>query len=179
MSEVQDPTNNAVDPRWLTIRVSRINLAVTLIGAAVAFPAILIVQLPPLTQVSLLAMFTFALGWDLYVIYLKAPDSARAFSLFDLDRPATTPGDAASNKAKSTAPVLGIRLRVTGTSLAGTEKTGTVLRAAFVSPWFTTLRYRLPEDSKWRRCWPHIIPLWADSLDKEEFRKVRVALRWK
>ena len=101
MSEVQDPTNNAVDPRWLTIRVSRINLAVTLIGAAVAFPAILIVPLPPLTQVSLLAMFTFALGWDLYVIYLKAPDSVRAFSLFDLDRPATTPGDEASNKAKS------------------------------------------------------------------------------
>ena len=70
-------------------------------------------------------------------------------------------------------------MRVTGTTRAGAEKTGTVLRVGFVSTWFTTLRYRLPDDPRWRRCWPHIIPLWADSLDKEEFRKVRVALRWK
>ena len=179
MSEVQEHTNINADPRWITVRVSRINLAVTLIGALLAFPGLFLVPLSAQVRIALLVAFVLAIAWDLYLIFLKSPDSARAFYLFDLDVPksALTPGKV--EKSSSADPVLGVQMRVTGSSLLGAEKSGVVLRAAFVSPWFTALRYRLPNDPAWRRYWPHVIPLWSDSIDKEEFRKIRVALRWK
>ncbi|MEQ1518057.1 MAG: hypothetical protein ABL931_16375, partial [Usitatibacteraceae bacterium] len=98
-----------------------------------------------------------------------------AFYLYDLDRPPTSGG------AASSLPNLGIRVRYALASglLTPREAEGAIVKGAFVSPWFTAVRYSLPNDPTWRKWWPHVLPLWADSLAAEPFRKVRVALKWK
>ncbi len=176
MAELQDPANISTDPRWIAIRVSRINLAISAAGVLLAFPIMwLLVGIPLAFRLAILVLFVLAMAWDLHLILLKGRQSVRSFYLFDRD-PAKQPDAASATTSK-----LGIRLRFARAALLDGDsgREGEVLPGAFVSPWFTTLRYRLPDDPSWRRYWPHIIPLWRDSLDAEEFRKVRVALKWK
>ena len=168
MPEVQEPANISADPRWIPVRVSRINLAVTGFGALLSFPVLLLLPIPLWIRLSLLAIFVAAMAWDIYLILLKAPGSAGAFYLFDLD--------ATAKSSTSEQSRLGIRVRRARTAA---ELEGTVLPKAFVSPWFTALRYRLPDDATWRRWWPRVIPLWTDSIDRDAFRKIRVELKWK
>ncbi|MCY7386477.1 MAG: hypothetical protein LH481_00160, partial [Burkholderiales bacterium] len=113
--------------------------------------------------------------WDLRLILLKSARSVNAFYLFDLDV-LRDPGSTPSNQAK-----LGIRVRyVRAYGLLPTnEAEGIILSGAFVSPWFTAVRYALPRDPAWRKWWPHIIPVWADSVAADAFRRLRVALKWK
>ncbi len=194
MSEVQVADKKTSDPRWITLQVSRINLGISLVGTLLAFPVMLLVSgLPPSVRIALLAGFVFAMAWDLRLILLKDRYSVGAFYLFDLDPPPAPFASAASGASgtsgtKGPAPGtgadasrLGIRLRFANAAKhpLGAECDATVLPRAFVSPWFTALRYRLPGDPAWRRWWPRVIPLWPDSLDSAEFRKTRVALKWK
>lgn len=179
MSKVQEPANSFDDPRWIPVRVSRINLAVTVVGALVTFPVLLLLPIALWIRLALLGVFTAAMAWDIYLILLRAPGSVGAFYCFDLDRPAASSSDMAPSVNR---PRLGIRVRRAQQSRKGTESTageGVVLPKAFISPWFTALRYRLDDDARWRRWWPRVIPLWPDSIGKEEFRKIRVALKWK
>lgn len=165
------------DPRWIAIRVSRINLAVTLGGAAVAFPLLFVVPISPAVRVALLLAFLLAMVFDLALTLLRVPQSVTAFYLFDIERDASLrpPGQGAAGA------VLGIRVRHRGHSQrsAANEHEGTVPAGSFVTPWFTALRYRLPQDPAWRRAWPRVIPLWSDSIGAEDFRRTRVALKWK
>lgn len=176
MAELQVPANISSDPRWIAVRVSRINLAISGAGVLLAFPIMLLTERLPLwLRLTILLLFVLAMAWDLHLILLKGRHSVRGFYLFDRDP---------SKQRDATSAVtskLGIRLRFARAAPVDADPgcEGEVLAGAFVSPWFTTLRYRLPDDPPWRRYWPHIIPLWRDSLDAEEFRKVRVALKWK
>lgn len=185
MPEVQAPDNNSLDPRWIALRVSRINLGITVLGAVLAFPVMwLLGEMPPWIRISLLVGFVLSMAWDLRLILLKGRDSVGAFYLFDLDpQSALAAAGAPSGKRQAGAdsPRLGIRIRFANAVKhpAAAERDGIVLSGAFVSPWFTTLRYQLPGDGAWRRWWPRLIPLWADSLDAGKFRKIRVALKWK
>ena len=189
MSEIQGPENKSADPRWIRLRVSRINLGVTLVGALVAFPLMLLIrEMPAWFRISLVAGLVLSVTWDLRLILLKGRDSVGAFYLFDVDPPPPpqslpgSPGVKPGNrKAGADSPKLGIRIRFANGAkhpVPG-ERDGIVLQRAFVAPWFTALRYRLPGDAAWRRWWPRVIPLWPDSLDGAEFRKIRVALKWK
>ena len=184
MSEIQGPENKSLDPRWITLRVSRINLGITLLGAALAFPLIGLINLPPWIQLSLLVALGLSVTWDLRAILHKRRDSVGAFYFFDLNPapPPAAPGiQPGKRNAGADLPRLGIRIRFANAAKhpAAAERDGMVLQRAFVSPWFTTLRYQLPADAAWRRWWPRVIPLWTDSLDAGEFRKIRVALKWK
>jgi hypothetical protein len=162
------------DPRWIAIRVSRVNLAVTLVGAAMAFPALFLVPIAPGARAALLVALLLAMTGDLVLALLRLPSSVVAFYLIDLDR-------LASAGASEPGPAQGIRIRQRGrrASPAGPEREGVVLAGSFVTPWFTALRYRLPRDAAWRRAWPRVIPLWPDSIAPDEFRRTRVALKWK
>ncbi|MEP7154970.1 MAG: hypothetical protein ABI905_04310 [Betaproteobacteria bacterium] len=193
MPEVQAPGNNSpapasrpadavlADPRWILLRVSRINLAITLLGALLAFPLMWwLSMVPAWIRFALLMVFAASMAWDLWLILLKGRHSVGAFYLFDLDRagPRTAEG---ARAAGSDAPKLGIQIRFANAAkhLLSAEREGVVLPKAFVSPYFTALRYRLPDDPAWRRYWPRVIPLWTDSLDADEFRRLRVMLKWK
>lgn len=160
------------DPRWIEVRVSRINLALTVGGALLAFPVLFIVSMHPWLRVGLLVTFAAAAAWDIYLILLKSPYSIRAFHLFELGAHGATP-------ESGQVPRLGIRARVSGGNLSPREVEGVVLPKAVVSPWFTALRYRLPGDAAWRRWWPRAMPIWPDSIPAEDFRKIRVLLKWK
>ncbi len=158
------------------MRVSRINLAISVAGVLLAFPIMYLIQgMPQVVRLSVLLLFVLAMAWDLHLILLKGRHSVGAFYLFDRDPVKKTDADAKQGSK------LGIRVRFARKSLTVDDdgREGEVLAGAFVSPWFTALRYRLPDDSAWRRYWPRIIPLWRDSIDAGEFRKVRVALKWK
>lgn len=163
------------DPRWIAIRVSRINLAVTLGGAAVAFPMLFVVPISSAMRVALLLAFALAMAFDLVLTLLRVPQSVTAFYLFDIERDSAPPPPGGDR------PVLGIRVRHRGRDgrKVTREYAGTVPAGSFVTPWFTALRYRLPADPAWRRLWPRVIPLWPDSIGAEDFRRTRVALKWK
>lgn len=176
MSEVQDPANASADPRWIVLRVSRINLGIMLAGALLAFPVMLLIsEIPVWVRLTLLAALVLSMLWDLQLVLLKGRHSVGAFYLLDLDPPRDT------KASRLAASRLGIRIRFARPSAhANTGETeGIVLKGSFVTPWFTALRYRLPGDAAWRRVWPRVIPLWPDSLDENEFRRIRVALKWK
>ncbi len=175
MENNESNENKSDDPRWITLRVSRINLGLNLGGALLAFPVMFLLhELPDWVRFSLALGLALSLAWDLRLILLKARASVGAFRVFDLDPPK-------DSVATVDSPKLGIRVRFANakSNAAAPEREGVVLRKAFVSPWFTALRYRLPDDPAWRRGWPRVIPLWPDSIDAEEFRKIRVALKWK
>ena len=175
MSIVQEAENTAEDPRWIPLRVSRINLLINSAGVLIALAMLVLVPLPRWVRIGLAVMFLAAFLWDLRLILLKSRQSVGAFYLFDLDAAPQT--DAKAPKAEK----LGIRVRyalsrgLVGMSVAE----GVILSGAFVSPWFTAVRYALPQDPKWRKWWPHIIPVWPDSIEAESFRRLRVALKWK
>ena len=175
MPNVQEPENALSDPRWIVLRVSRINLLIDLVGVLLALGILGLVPLPLLLRIGLAVIFLAAFVWDLRLILLKNRQSVGAFYLFDHDD-APTADTAAPQAAK-----LGIRVRYTTLSALqlSREAEGIILSGAFVSPWFTAVRYALPQDPRWRKWWPHIIPLWPDGLAAEPFRKVRVALKWK
>lgn len=162
------------DPRWIAIRVSRVNLAVTLAGAAAAFPALFLVPIAPGARAALLVAFLLAMTVDLVLLLLRLPASVIAFHLVDLDRLVPAGGS-------EPGPAQGIRIRQRGRwgAPTGPEREGVVLAGSFVTPWFTALRYRLPQDAAWRRAWPRVIPLWPDSIAPDDFRRTRVALKWK
>ena len=175
MPNVQEPENALSDPRWMVLRVSRINLLVNAVGVLAALAMLGLVALPLWVRIGLAVAFVAAFLWDLRLILMKSRQSVGAFYLFDRD-------DTPTADVTSTQPAkLGIRVRyaqLSGLQLSR-EAEGNILSGAFVSPWFTALRYSLPQDPRWRKWWPHIIPLWPDSLAAEPFRKVRVALKWK
>ena len=196
MPEVQAPENNSPaaapspDPRWIVLRVSRINLCITLVGALLAFPLMWwLSMVPAWVRLTLLLAFALSMAWDLWLILLKGRHSVGAFYLFDLDTvlehhtglDVQGAESRTAARAKSDAPKLGIQVRFANAAkyLLAAEREGVVLHGAFVSPWFTALRYRLPDDPAWRRYWPRVIPLWQDSLDAAEFRRLRVMLKWK
>ena len=167
--------------------MSRINLAVSMVGALLAYPVMLLVEgMSPAIRIGLLVLFSIAMAWDLRLILLRGRQSVRAFYLFDRD-PAliaaagiTQAPDGGSGPSRGR-PALSIRVRLARAPLAeGAEGIeGEVLGGSFVSPWFAAVRFRLPGDPPWRRWLPRIIPLWCDSIDADQFRRTRVLLKWK
>ncbi len=174
MQIVQESANTVTDTRWIVLRVSRINIALNSIGVLMAIGAMAFLPLPQWLRISMALLFLAAFAWDLKLILLKSRDSVGAFYVFDLDSSvhAYAP-DTRSAK-------LGIRVRYAIAGLIGVrEAEGAVLSGAFVSPWFTAVRYALPDDPRWRKWWPHILPIWPDCIAADQFRRLRVALKWK
>ena len=175
MPIVQESESATQDPRWIALRVSRINLIISGVGVVFALAMLGLVPLPNGLRLVLATVFFAAFLWDLRLILLKSSRSVNAFYLFDLDV-SDGAGEVTSQPAK-----LGIRVRHVRESglLATNANEGIILSGAFVSPWFTAVRYKLPRDPAWRKWWPHIIPVWADSVAADAFRRLRVALKWK
>lgn len=162
------------DPRWIAIRVSRINLGVTVLGAVLAVPMLFVVPIPPVVRAVLLGLFLGAMVLDLLFALLILPTSVVAFQLVGHEAP--TPAAGTGER-----PALAVRICQRGRTgmLEQPVKDAIVLAGSFVTPWLTVIRYRLPGDLAWRRAWPRVIPIWPDSIPQEDFRRTRVALKWK
>ena len=164
------------DPRWLRLRPSRIHLALTVVGTLVACSIIALLPLPWGQRLALIAAVTLLATWETRRARLLGAGAINAFYLLD----AGTSTDATAG-SKGADGALAIRLRydVAPEQKASAEVEGVVLPGAYVTPWFSNLPYRLPNDPRWRQRWPRIISLWPDSLDADSFRRVRVQLKWK
>ena len=175
MPIVQAAESAAIDPRWIALRASRIHLMINVAGIMVALAILGLVPLSNWLRLGLGAVFFAVFLWELRLILLKSRRSVNAFYLFDLDV-ASDSGNVLPQPAK-----LGIRVGYVHASglVSASEAEGVILNGAFVSPWFTAVRYALPQDPMWRKWWPHIISIWPDGIDAEAFRRLRVALKWK
>ena len=174
MQIVQESATTVTDPRWIMLRISRINIALNSVGVLMAIGTLAFLPLPQWLRIAMALIFLAAFAWDLRLIMLKSRQSVSAFYVFDVD------SSAYANALDTQAAKLGIRVRYSIDGLIGVrEAEGTVLSGAFVSPWFTAVRYALPDDPHWRKWWPHIIPIWPDSIAADQFRRLRVALKWK
>lgn len=174
MQIVQESANTVTDPRWIVLRISRVNIALNSIGVLMAIGAVAFLPLPQWLRIAMSLIFLAAFAWDLRLILLKSRQSVSAFYVFDVD------SSAHANVPDTQAAKLGIRVRYSIDGLIGVrEAEGAILSGAFISPWFTAVRYSLADDPRWRKWWPHIIPIWPDCIAAEQFRRLRVALKWK
>lgn len=171
MTTPQDSTEMAPnDPRWIAIRPSKTHLAIVTLGTALACVVLLWVPLPIIARLSLLLLVIATGAWNVLHILQKNTKAIAAFYLME----AETGTVSANAQAPASAQGIRLRYRHSDSIVEGVVGTG-----AFVSPWFSTIAYRLADDPSWRRRFPRIITLWRDALDAEAFRLTRVRLRWK
>ncbi len=157
------------DPRWIVRRPSRLHLALVLAGCALALGVLLWVPLPMALRVGLMLGVGLLCGLSVQCILLKNHAAVAAFYFFEVE-------DTKAEKPSTGAPRQMIRLRY---AHDGGESEAAVCAGAFVSPLFSNIPYLRVGDPAWRRVMPHVITLWRDSLEAEEFRQTRVRLRWK
>jgi hypothetical protein len=153
------------DPRWIRLRPSRIALGLSVGGALLAAIAIGVLPLPAALRATLLGAVGLLLLADFHGNH--AHHGVESFCLLDSDP--RRDGDVG----------LAIRLRRSRRGLQDVEIEGRVLDGAFVTPWFTSVPYRLPGDRRWRRIWPRLLALWPDRLEADAYRRLRVQLKWK
>lgn len=168
------------DPRWVTLKPSNTNLALTLASGVLACGALWLIDIPDWGRAAILLVAFVVLSIDVYLVRLKSRDAIGAFYLFERDVLTTpTNADAAPEIKKE----LCVRIRYHNLakrkSAQDGEIEGIVHKSPYVSTYFSTIPYRLPNDPAWRRFMPRMISLWADSLDREQFRQVRVQLKWR
>lgn len=180
------------DPRWIRLRPSRIHLAVAVAGALGAGVVIALLPILAWVQLGMIAAIVLLALHEIHRARLRGAGAASAFYLFDVD--AAAEFEPHSIVARRARPALAIRLRLAAEQGNRGKKgnraqkppadlgdviEGVVLANAYVTPWFTSLPYRLTSDPPWRQRWPRIISLWPDSLDADAYRRVRVQLKWK
>lgn len=168
------------DHRWIQLAPSRLQIALTLLGALMAIALLVLVAWPAAFAASwrwlLVGLVSAGTLWELRQIFLQSAASIHAFYLLEIESE-TDIGEDYGNQAHDHGPKLGIRLQC-GRKHNMQFQQADVLKGAFVMPWFTAVPYRLPGDGFIRQIWPRILPLWRDSLDADAFRAVRMRLRW-
>jgi hypothetical protein len=164
MTELKKSPPSFDDPRWISIRASKIGIALTLMAGGIS--AIIITTLPIAWWAITALMFVLIalLALEISRLVLLRPDSIIAFYLVTLD-----PENAAHKNN------LGIRLRHRN----GRNSEGRVRDGAFVMPWFMNIPYDNTEERSWqRKLWPRVLPLWRDAVTLDDARRTRVKLRW-
>ncbi len=182
MSDIQDP-------RWILLKPSLTNLVMTLLSALLAAASLWLIDLDEWVRAGILLAALVVLAFDIYLIRFKSSDAIDAFYLFERDAVPTVPDSPPAESLPTTGKRLNeLALRV---RYANPEKRkgapganrfeaeGLVTKSPYVSTYFTTIPYRLPDDPAWRRWFPRVLALWADSLDREHFRQVRIRLKWR
>ena len=181
------------DPQWVALKPSSTNLILTLASGVLAMASLWLIDIPEWLRAVILLVALIVLVFDVYLIRFKSRDAVNAFYLFERDV-AVVPmqtfsppeGNQSAAKIISTSE-WAVRIRyanpgkrkksINNDAIEVAE--GVVTRTPYVSTYFTTIPYRLPNDPVWRRWFPHVLALWADSLDRDQFRQVRVKLKWR
>jgi hypothetical protein len=117
-------------------------------------------------------------------VYFVRHRNARAISALCLERReggvvAAAPAEAEKADKPQRELVLRLRYRFPGRAGGAPEVDATVLPRCYVSTYFTSISYLMPSDPAWRRWFPRVLPIWADGIDAEDFRRVRVLLKWR
>jgi len=183
--------DQVMDKRWIEIKPSNVNLALTLLAPLFAAGAVVVIEMPDWVRAVLLTLLFVATIADVYLVRHLSAGAVSAFYLFELDtpdrpdsvRPVVSGGESSPSQhgaQQGVARQLGIRLRYRYPAKRGgeVEAEGVVGSRAYVSTYFTSIPYRLLADPGWRRWFPRVVSVWADGIDREAFRRVRVQLKW-
>jgi hypothetical protein len=160
------------DPRWISIRVSRISIGLTVSASLVAAGVIILLPLVWWIAATMMIILASLLAMEISRIALLRTNSIVAFYLLDLDPENAVLPAAKTNISTSN---LGIRLRHRN----GHSSEGRVRAGAFVMTWFMNIPYDHTEEQSWqRKLWPRVLPLWRDAVTPDDARRTRVKLRW-
>jgi hypothetical protein len=179
-----NPSESA-DIRWISLRPSSVNLGLTLIAPLCAVGLLFVVDLPDWGR-ALIATAVFLV--TMIDVYFVRQRNARAISAFALDRRHVEAKAGARQEAAMAADeagesqqklVLRLRYRFPGRAGGAPEVEATVLPRCYVSTYFSSISYLMPGDPAWRRWFPRVLPIWADGIDADDFRHVRVLLKWR
>ena len=176
----ENNANTLADPRWVTIRPSNTNLILTSLLAMLAIGALWLVPLSLWLRIVLCCIALLILVVEVIQIRMLSRFAIGAFYLQLRDSPIVSDDSAAANSKR---PSLGIRVRYANPQLRGLkaadEADGAVCGSPYVSTYFSTITYILDSDPAWRRYMPRLLALWADGVEREQFRQVRVLLKWR
>jgi hypothetical protein len=182
MTTNQVPQSDAVtqttdSTNWISLKPSRANLTLTLLAWLLALVAIWLLPFSVWLRGAGMVLAGIVLLIEIVHIRMLGADAIGDFALITGEVPR-----AGKDGATASVTTLMVRLRYANPARravkAPTVVEGVVCGSPFVSTYFSTIPYRLPGDAAWRRFLPRILPLWADSLDHEAFRRVRVQLKW-
>ena len=171
--------------RWVHLNPSNVNLGLTLLAPICAVALLFTVDLPAWGR-AVIAMAVFVV--TLMDVYFVRQSNARAIAALSLERrEADAVGDAGATAGMDPGNigeqqqklVLGLRYRFPARVGGVTEVEALVLPRCYVSTYFTSISYLMPGDPAWRRWFPRVLPIWADAIDAEEFRRIRVLLKWR
>jgi hypothetical protein len=170
-----------VDPRWIAIAPSTVNLVLTLLAGVIALVLVIWLDMPDWVKLPSLIAIPIVLSWEAWHILQKNRSAVTAFHLVPVERDdagrAADPDSPEPNSKSKRAgePTLKLHLRARD----GTLAEGAVMSQSFVSFYFVSILYRLDNDPAWRRWFPRALALWPDSVDRARARDVRVALKWR
>ncbi|MFO0114080.1 MAG: hypothetical protein ACK53F_03705 [Betaproteobacteria bacterium] len=173
---------------WIELRPSNVNLVLTLMASLSALGLLFLIDVPEWMRAAIVIVLLGGAVADVYFVRMRHARAVVAFRLTQIDQqssPRAIIDDNASADAASARQGLGIQLRYRDSwvtapeSEVEAEAEGVVLPRCYVSTYFTSIAYSLPDDPGWRRWFPRVLPLWADGIDAESFRQVRVRLKWR
>lgn len=166
---------------WIGLRPSATNLALTLAAPLGATAILFVLDLPDWMRAALLLALLVVASIDVYRVRQRHAGAIGAFQLISSSEPVPIAGAAVDAGKSETRRRLLIRVRHVHTSSDGVprEAEGIVLDRAYVSAYFTSIPYRLDDDPAWRRWFPRHVVIWADAIERESFRQVRVQLKWR
>lgn len=184
-------TANGEDARWILLRPSNSNLVLTCALAILAIVAVWIVPLSLWLRIVLCCVALLVLIVEVMQIRMLTRGAIGAFYLLLRDakndaqsglHTAATATDELAVPPARLKPQLAIRLRYRNPHLRELKSSdvaeGIICGAPYVSTYFSTIPYVLDSDPSWRRYLPRLIAIWADGIDREQFRQVRVQLKW-
>ncbi len=177
------------DPRWISLQPSLINLILTLLTGVLAGASLWLIDIPEWVRAAILLWALIVLVIDVYWVRHQSAGAVGGFYLIEREKVVpsldqTTPSEKLPTPNKTRELVVRLRYanpekRKKADGTIESEADGMVLSSPYVSTYFTTIPYRLPGDPPWRRWFPRVLALWADSLDRERFRETRVKLKWR
>ncbi len=176
--------NPAETDSWIELRPSNVNLALTLAASLAALGVLFLIDVPEWARAAVAAALFIATAADVYFVRMRHARAVVAFRLTRVEEPVSSERLAqagAPNGEMRLARELRIRLRYRNAKATGAaaEAEGIVMPRCYVSTYFTSIAYALPGDPGWRKWFPRVLPLWADGIDAECFRQVRVSLKWR
>lgn len=178
-------SNESADIRWISLHPSNVNLALTVLAPVCAVALLFVVDLPDWGRAIIATAVLLVTVIDVYFVRQR---NGRAISALSLERGKVDAGgdvapeaEMASGKIGESQQKLVLRLRYRFPSRVGgaAEVEATVLPRCYVSTYFTSISYLMPGDPAWRRWFPRVLTIWADGIDAEDFRRVRVLLKWR
>jgi hypothetical protein len=177
----QEPDN----AEWIDIRPSNVNLGLTLVAPVCALAILFLIDVPDWVRAVLAFLLLIVTVIDIYHVRMRAAHAVAAFRLIRRTAAPTAlaePGaDAQVHALTPPADPLAIQLKYRYPARNGgvAETEGLVNPRCYVSTYFTSISYRLATDPSWRRWFPRVLSIWADGIDKDAFRRVRVVLKWR